>query len=164
MAPPQSDVIVDPWGFGAPSKKTKKTKKGLPLELEPEPLFEPEDTLPDWAGTTFTTGDACRSLLEMHAKVFAAAFKYDIRPLEYTARKKLKDQMECNWDVVNLITATHVIFNLTPDSEFELRNILKDTMVRYALPMVQNPGFEEAVASIDGLAYDLFRRKTYATR
>jgi hypothetical protein len=154
-------------GFGTPSKKTKKkAKKGLPVEPEPEPepRFDPEDTLPNWAGTTFTTGDACRSHVEMHAKVSVAAAKCDIRPLEYTARKKLKDQMKCNCDFVDLIAATHIISNLTPDNEFELRNILKDTMVRYASPLVQNPGFEEAVASIDGLANDLFRRKTYGTR
>lgn len=37
-------------------------------------------------------------------------------------------------------------------------------MVRHALTLVQHPDFADAVASIDGLAYDLFRRKTYARR
>jgi hypothetical protein len=54
--------------------------------------------------------------------------------------------------------------SFTPDSEFELRNILKDAMVEHSLTVVQHPDFQDAVASIDGLAYDLFRRKAYTRR
>jgi hypothetical protein len=46
-------------------------------------------------------------------------------------RKKLKDHMQRSCEIADLIVAIHVILNLTPDSKFELRNILKDTMVRH---------------------------------
>jgi hypothetical protein len=74
------------------------------------------------------------------------------------------DETQRSWEIVDLIAGIHVVFNPTPDGEFELRNILKDTMVRHALTLVQHPDFENAVASIGGLAYDLFRRKTYTRR
>jgi len=137
-------------------------------EPEPEPVAEPlfEDYhLPtDSADTASTILHGRSSFLEMHAKVFAIASKYDIRSLEFEARKKFKDKTQRSWEIADLIAAVHVVFNLTPDSESELRNILKDTMVGHALTLVQHPDFEDAVASIDGLAYDLFRRKTYTRR
>lgn len=100
----------------------------------------------------------------MHTKVFAIASKYNIRSLEHNARKKFKDQTKRSWEIADLIAAVHVVFNFTPDSEFKLRNILKDTMAGHALTLVQHPDFEDAIASIDGLPYDLFRRKTYIRR
>ena len=166
----------DPWGFGTVVKKVKKEKKKTKrldvweLESEPAPEPKPEPMsidyhLPtDTAGTASTELHGRSSFLEMHAKVFATASKYDVRSLEYDARKKFKDQTQRSWEIADLIAAIHVVFNLTPDSEFELRNILKDTMVGHALKLVQHPDFEDAVASIDGLAYDLFRRKTYTRR
>jgi hypothetical protein len=55
-----------------------------------------------------------------------------------------------------------IVFGQTPESELKLRRILKDVIVEHALTLVQDPGFEDAVSRIDGLAYDLFRRKTYS--
>jgi hypothetical protein len=170
----QPNGTDDFWGFGSVVKKGKKEKKKTKRldmwqpEPEPEPVPEPvsEDYyLPTGsAGTASTVLHGRSSFLEMHAKVFAIASKYDIRSLEYEARKKFKDQTQRSWEIADLIAAIRVVFNLTPDSEFELRNILKDTMVGHALTLVQHPDFEDAVASIDGLAYDLFRRKTYTRR
>lgn len=172
----QPNGTDDLWGFGNVVKKGKKEKKKtkrlamwqLEPEPEPEPVPEPvsEDYhLPtDSAVTASTVLRGRSSFLEMHAKVFAIASKYDIRSLEHDARKKFKDQAQRSWEIADLIAAIHVVFNLTPDSEFELRNIVKDTMVGHALTLVQHPDFEHAVASVDGLAYDLFRRKAYTRR
>lgn len=174
----QPNVTNDFWGFGSVTKKRKKGRKNTKRldmwQSEPEPEPEPvpelgpvsEDYhLPiDSTVTASTVLDGRSSFLEIHAKVFAIASKYDLRSLENDARKKFKDQTQRSWEIADLIAAIHVVFNLTPDSEFELRNILKDTMVGHALTLVQHPDFEDAVASIDGLAYDLFRRKTYTRR
>jgi hypothetical protein len=167
----ESNDTNDNWGSSNVSKKKKKNGRMATI-WEPEPLpgllaepgFEPYHQLQDSVGAASTTDFECRSFFGMHAKVFAIASKYDIKPLECTVRRKLKDQTECILDIADLIAAIHVVFNFTPDSEFELRNILKDIMVRHALALVQHPDFEDAVASIDGLAYDLFRLKTYARR
>jgi hypothetical protein len=48
------------------------------------------------------------------------------------------------------------------ESELKVRRILEDVIVEHALTLVQDPGFEDAVSHIDGLVYDLFRRKTYS--
>jgi hypothetical protein len=172
--PPQSNDAGDFWGFGSSGMKGKKGKKKTKKaaiwepEPEPEPVSEPVFGyyhLPtDSADAALSAVQGSSSFLEMHAKVSALASKYDIRSLEYEARKKFKDETQRSWETVDLIAAIHVVFNFIPDSESELRTILKDTMVRHALTLVQHPDFEDAVASIDGLAYDLFRRKTYTRR
>jgi hypothetical protein len=97
--------------------------------------------------------------MEMHAKVFAIASKYDIKPLERIARQKLKAQTKCNWNITDLTAAMAIVFGQTPESELKLRRILKDLIVERASTLVHDPGFEDAVARIDGLAYDLFRQK-----
>jgi hypothetical protein len=150
--------VEDMWGLNM--KKTKKDKKGTNRTVAPpEPEPEPEPLLPV---TTRARGDASSSFMEMHAKVFAIASKYDIKPLERIARQKLKDQTKCEWNIADLTAAMAIVFGQTPESELKLRRILKDVIVEHALTMVQDPGFEDAVSRIDGLAYDLFRRKTYS--
>ena len=150
--------VEDMWGLNM--KKTKKDKKGTNRTVAPpEPEPEPEPLLPV---TTRARGDASSSFMEMHAKVFAIASKYDIKPLERIARQKLKDQTKCEWNIADLTAAMAIVFGQTPESELKLRRILKDVVVEHAFTLVQDPGFEDAVSRIDGLAYDLFRRKTYS--
>jgi hypothetical protein len=81
--------------------------------------------------------------------------------LPSVTRKKLKDNMQRSCKTADRIVAIHVVLNLTPNSKFELRNNLKDTMVRHAPALVQHLGFGEAVTCH---ACDLFRRKMYARR
>jgi len=100
----------------------------------------------------------------MHARMFAIATKYDIKSLKQTARDKFKDQFHRDWSTADLIAAIEIVCNHTPDREIELRNSLKDAIVRHAVTLVEQPGFGEAVERIDGLAYDLFCRKTNALK
>jgi hypothetical protein len=104
------------------------------------------------------------SFLEMHAKVFAIASKYDIKSLERAARSKFEAQSNGDWSPADLTAAIDIVFNRTPEGETALRNALKDAIVRCAITLIQHPGFEESIAHIDGLAYDLFRRKSYMHR
>jgi hypothetical protein len=139
---PQPQIDVDDiWNFTVPIKK-KKGKKGVlrtPAAEPPPGIF-----------------------LEMHAKMFAIASKYDIETLERAAREKFKIQSSGDWSAADLIAVIEIVFNHTPEGEIELRNALKDAIVQHAAYLVQKPGFGEAVANIDGLVYDLFCRKTYA--
>lgn len=137
-------------GFGSPQLNedvslfgvSKKKKKGKSAAAEPPP----------------------DSFLEMNAKVFAIASKYDIKSLERVAREKFKNQSKGDWSPADLIAAIDVVFNGTPELETELCDALKDAIVRCAITLVQHPGFEKSIAHINGLAYDLFRRKTYVHR
>jgi hypothetical protein len=139
--PPPQPNANDPWGppFQEKDKKKGKKKRGF-LAVEPPP----------------------DSFLEMHAKMFAIASKYDIKSLEQTARAKFKAQFDCDWSPTDLIASIEIVCSHTPDSEFALRDALKDAIVRHATTLVKQPGFEGAVGNIDGLAYDLFCRKTRA--
>lgn len=137
--PPQPDDNDAIWeGFDFPRKKKLKKRR--------KPAAEPPSD----------------SFLEMHAKMFAIASKYDIKLLEQTAREKFNDQLIVDWSPADLIAAIEIVCNRTPDREIELRNTLKDAIVRHAATLVQQPGFGEAVANVDGLAYDLFCRQTKA--
>jgi hypothetical protein len=142
-------------------KKTKKdVKKGMSWKMAP-PEPEPKPGLP-LPIATLARGDASSSFMEMHAKVFAIASKYDTKSLERIAHQKFKDQTKCGWNITDLIAAMGIVFGQTPESELKLRRILKEVIVEHALTLVQYPGFEDAVARIDGLAYDLFPRKTHS--
>lgn len=133
--PPQSNDTSDFWGLGSSGKKgkmeKKKTKKAAIREPEPEPEPVPEPVLEyyhlptDSADAAPSAVQEPSSFLETHAKVFALASKYDIRSLEYEARKKFKDETQRSWETIDLIAAIHVVFILTPDSESELRSVLK---------------------------------------
>jgi hypothetical protein len=139
--PPQSEFNEDMWG--APPTKKKKGKKFRVPAAEPPPDISP---------------------LEMHAKMFAIASKYEIKSLEQTACEKFKAEFDRDWSTPDLIAAIDVVCNHTPDRKIELRNALKDAIARHAATLVEQPDFGKAVASIDGLAYELFSWKTAAMR
>jgi hypothetical protein len=96
----------------------------------------------------------------MHAKMFVIASKYDIKPLRDAAFKKLKCQTKLDWQGPDLIAAMSIVFSQTPESRIKLRNIFKNVIVKHAHTLVRVSGFQEAVADIEGLAYDLFLRQT----
>jgi hypothetical protein len=108
--PPQSEFNEDMWG--APPTKKKKGKKFRVPAAEPPPDISP---------------------LEMHAKMFATASKYEIKSLEQTACEKCKAEFDRDWSTADLIAAIDVVCNHTPDRKIELRNALKDAIARQAL-------------------------------
>jgi hypothetical protein len=135
FAPQSNEIDTTFGGFGSNVYQPKKKKK---------------------------KGKAPPSFLEMHAKVFAIASKYDIKTLERAACEKFRRQSVGEWSPADLIAAIDIVFNRTADDEIssELRNVLKEAIVRRAIDLVQYPGFKEAAESIDGLLFDLFCRKT----
>ena len=106
-------------------------------------------------------GETQTSFLEMHAKVFAMASKYDIKSLEDTAREKFIDTLHRGWWSVDLIAAIEIVFNHSPEDEHELRNAFTTAIVESTSILNGNDGFKEAVESIDGLMYDLFITADY---
>lgn len=140
-------------------------------EHSAEGQAKPDDTIDEWAASEHEPRSvppvdptrADRILLELHARVFVVASKYDIKSLKHTARKKFKDHSKRRWWIEDLIAAIDVVFLRTPEHEIELRNALKDAIVLRAFYLVRYPGFREAVESIDGLAYDLFCQKSSPT-
>ena len=142
----QQDDVDNAFGFGTNSFRSKK-KKGFGKKSR-APAAEP----------------TLDSFLEMHARMFAIATKYDIKSLKQTARDKFNDQFHRDWSTADLIAAMEIVCTHTPDREIELRTSLKDAIVRHAVTLVEQPCFREAVERIDGLAYDLFCRMTNAPK
>jgi hypothetical protein len=58
--------------------------------------------------------------MDMHAKVYAIASKYDNKPLERIARQTLKVQTKCDWNLTDLTAAMAIVFGWTPESELKL--------------------------------------------
>jgi hypothetical protein len=135
FAPQSNEIDTTFGGFGSNVYQPKKKKK---------------------------KGKAPPSFLEMHAAVFAIASKYDIKTLERAACENFRKQSAGEWSPADLIAAIDIVFNRKLDDEIssELRNVLKEAIVRRAIDLVQYPGFKEAAESIDGLLFDLFCRKT----
>lgn len=159
---PRPDSLEHPtdtgWGVSGMSAKERKALKkartrgfGFGYDPEPNPEPEPEPPVPDSTGSD-------TNFLELHARVFAIASKYDIKPLEQTARRKFKDKSKRDWWIADLIAAIGIVFHHTPDHEVELRDALKDAIVRRGLYLVNHPDFKVAVEDVDGLAYDLLYR------
>jgi hypothetical protein len=149
-APPEID---DVWGsmMRLPSSKLCPKCKSNRAASNCEPWPEP----------TLDTGDPKSSFLEIHAKMFVIASKYDIKPLESAAFAKLKRDTELNWWAPDLIAAIPVVFGQTSETQTELRDLLKDLIVRQSRNLAEVPGFKEAIGNVEGLAYDLFYHQTY---
>jgi hypothetical protein len=142
-APPGPSEYVDEWGALTSSRPCKKCKsKAAPPNPEPEPALG--------------TGDPKLSFLEIHAKIFVIASKYDIKSLESTAFAKLKRDTKLNWWAPDLVAAIPIVFGHTSENETELRNVLKNLIVRQSRNLAEVPGFKEAIENVEGLAYDLF--------
>jgi hypothetical protein len=154
LAPDQVPSIE--YGVGGTNEHSVELQT-KPPDMDDEWLAPDDRPLPD-----LTRNGADAISLEMHAKVFAIALKYDIDSLEQTARKKFKDHMKCEWWMADLITAIGIVFHHTPDHEIELRDALKDAIVRRAVYLLRHPDFKEAVEGVDGLSYELFCRMACA--
>jgi hypothetical protein len=157
-----------PTGFGMPSTTAFGTAPGFGgASFVAAQANEPVNTFGGFGSSVpqpkkKKKGKAQPSFLEMHAKVFAIASKYDIKTLEHAAREKFKTQSAGDWSPADLIASIEIVFTHTLKEETELRSALKDAIVRRSITLIQHPEFRAAVDSIEGLVYDLFCLKTQA--
>jgi hypothetical protein len=96
--------------------------------LEPVELSDAISADPvadSWGGLPVVPGPVNSSFLEMHAKMFVIASKYDITPLRDEASKKLKHETKLDWQGPDLIAAMSIIFSQTPEKRAKLRNVFK---------------------------------------
>nr|POF07038.1 transcription factor spt8 [Quercus suber] len=93
----------------------------------------------------------------LHAKVFAAAVKYQIPALQALASTKFSTAAEQAWDNDEFCTAAHVVYTTTPDSRKELRNVVADTIMAHRA-LLDKPDMQAVTFSIDGLAYELLQK------
>ncbi|KAK0294907.1 hypothetical protein LTS00_006373 [Friedmanniomyces endolithicus] len=94
----------------------------------------------------------------MHAKVFAAAVKYQVPALQATAASKFTAAIKTNWDHDDFAEAAHTVYTTTPDEVRALRDEVANTIAKHGA-LVEKAEVEAVVCAIDGLAYQLLKRK-----
>ncbi|KAK0252138.1 hypothetical protein LTS09_012701 [Friedmanniomyces endolithicus] len=96
--------------------------------------------------------------MAMHAKVFAAAVKYQVPALQATAASKFTAAIRMNWDHDDFAEAAHTVYTTTPDEVRALRDEVANTIANHGA-LLEKAEVEAVVCAIDGLAYQLLKRK-----
>ncbi|TKA44639.1 hypothetical protein B0A54_04589 [Friedmanniomyces endolithicus] len=94
----------------------------------------------------------------MHAKVFAAAVKYQVPALQAIAASKFTAAIKTNWDHDDFAEAAHTVYTTTPDEVRALRDEVANTIAKHGA-LLEKAEVEAVVCAIDGLAYQLLKRK-----
>lgn len=99
--------------------------------------------------------------LVLHARMYAAAHRYNIRGLQALSLDKFKIQLTRHWNSAELAEAIHVVYSTTPPECKEMREAVADLLV-WQSQLLEKPEIEVAILEIDKLAYDLLRRSRRA--
>lgn len=103
-----------------------------------------------------------------HAKVFAAASKYQVDRLCNLAAEKFQNLVTNSWNQDPFVDAAScdafaeaitIVFNSTPEEVTQLREIVLEALLDNFEALKANRAVKEAMDSILGLGYELLRRK-----
>lgn len=93
----------------------------------------------------------------MHAKVFAAAVKYQVLGLRSVASSKFESAVKANWNHGSFAEAAHVVYTTTPEEVRTLRDVVATALTEHA-DLFDKVEVEAVVRSITGLSYELLKR------
>jgi hypothetical protein len=145
------DTMSEFLSFKGKNKKKKwKKRKKVPKNL----LWQ-HRSAPLQAGPP-------ESVLDLHARMFALASKYDIPQLRTVSLTKFQNETQNSWHQVGFIVAIQTAFRTAPEDN-SLWNLLEKTIVHKGSQLASDYGFELVVAKIPGLAISLFRQKCHWT-
>ena len=102
------------------------------------------------------------STMTMHAKVFAAAVKYQVPALQVLAASKFASAVRSFWSHQTFAEAVRIVYHTTPDDVQELREVVADAITTHE-ELLDKPEIKTAVLEINGLAYELLRKKSKST-
>jgi len=94
-----------------------------------------------------------------HAKVFAAAIKYQIDELRDLADWKFEIAIETSWDSNAFPEVITVVFHSTPAEVSQLRDIVSDTIYDQFEALKNKKEIAAVICDIPHLAYALYKRK-----
>ena len=98
-----------------------------------------------------------RNNLELHARIFAAAVKYQVSALRYlSAVKFAADLKKYRWRAKSFASAVDVIYTTTPEDARELRDIVTKVITDHAV-LMDDPTLKAIAMDINGLAWELLR-------
>lgn len=90
----------------------------------------------------------------MHAKVFAAAVKFDIPALRKLSASKFASAAEVNWNHITFAEAVRSACTTTPDDVRELRDIVSNT-IHCQSHVLDKVSIEAVVKDIGALNFEL---------
>ncbi|KAI7457853.1 hypothetical protein KC351_g18463 [Hortaea werneckii] len=107
--------------------------------------------------TTFRTlaSSSRDSDMVMHAKVFAAAVKYQIAALSKLAAKKFEDAVEVNWRHETFVEAIRIVYSTTPGDVRALRDVVTTTIHRHDDTLLKLDGVLQVVKESKEVMFDL---------
>lgn len=97
--------------------------------------------------------------LVTHAKIYAAAIKYQVDGLRDLAAEKFEDCIKFLWDHEVFAEVVTIVFNSTPDDVAQLRNIVIDTMYSHIETLKDKKDIQAVLSDIPRLACILLMRK-----
>ncbi|KAK1808636.1 hypothetical protein LTR12_016998 [Friedmanniomyces endolithicus] len=152
------DRVHDPWSSGGLSSKKHKNwckhcgRKGL----EGDHISDETHT----TATSRSATNACKSLdgnMVMHAKVFAAAVKYQVPALQKLATSKFRRAAKINWNDSSFAEATRIAYTTTPEDLRDIRDTVVKTISEHPT-LLQRTSIESAVKDIAALNFELLRK------
>lgn len=97
--------------------------------------------------------------LVTHAKMYAAAIKYQADGLRDLTAEKFEDNIEFLWNHEVFAEVVTIVFHSTPDDVAQLRNIVIDTMYSNLETLKNKKDIQAVLSEIPRLAYILLKRK-----
>jgi hypothetical protein len=94
-----------------------------------------------------------------HARVFTIATKYGIPSLKQAAIDKFQSAVKQHWSHKTFPEVIEEVYTTTPEEVRELRVVIARTILKNPKSL-QVKEVEDAIRSIDGLAFDLLKLKT----
>ena len=95
-----------------------------------------------------------------HAKIFAAAVKYQIDGLRDLSAAKFAETVKTTWNSYGFAEAIGIVFQSTTEEVTQLRDIVTDILHDNFKALKDKPEIETAVCEIPRLAYALLKRKS----
>nr|POF22197.1 hypothetical protein CFP56_36282 [Quercus suber] len=123
-----------------PAKSPKKKARSMWSDFDD---FAPKPNKSDCSTTT-------------HAKVFAAAVKYQIPALRALATGKFQIAAQKAWNNDEFCEAVQIVYETTPEVCRELRDVVADTIMAHRT-LLEKPEMTAVILSIDRLAYELLK-------
>ncbi|KAI7287010.1 hypothetical protein KC345_g807 [Hortaea werneckii] len=145
-SPQPEDKEDESIGLGSSWDGSKKKKKGKICRQRPTEESPTRSTRPAFA----SDGN-----MVMHAKIFAAAVKYQVSGLRTLAAGKFREAVRVNWHHKTFAEAARIAYETTYEEERVLRDAVITTLDRHANELLKRDEIEALVKNDSDLMYEL---------
>ncbi|KAK4544710.1 hypothetical protein LTR36_003959 [Oleoguttula mirabilis] len=151
----RADVVFVLPSVDAAATPTRVKAKKQTLKQRPYHAYHPQaEVMATVPASTLTSTDGN---MVMHAKVFAAAVKYQVPALKSLAASKFAGAVKANTNHDSFAEAAHIVYTTTPEDVRNLRDVVATTLTEHD-KLLNSAEIETVVRSISGLAYELLKK------